>query len=99
MISPRMPVARQVDAESESGETALTAACRHGQMDVAKLLLLRGADVAHVTADGRSALQLAEAHGAGVLRMLRGERHGRPETRARRTSDRTPRREPSPGLA
>ena len=48
-----------VDATNKFGHTALTAACAGGHTDMVRLLLFKGADIHHRTAEGRTGLHYA----------------------------------------
>lgn len=65
-----------VDAAQHQGWTVLMSAGQHGDLELAELLLERGADPTLRAEDGRTAIDLAEAHGhralADRLRSARG---------------------------
>jgi len=52
-----------VDTPDRAGRTALSYAAMYGSTDCIYLLAGRGADVAHVDADGNTPLELAEGSG------------------------------------
>lgn len=52
-----------VDAQDRAGRTALSYAAMYGSTDCIYLLAARGADVAHLDADGATPLELAEGSG------------------------------------
>ena len=58
-----LPLHLEVDAAQAGGYTALHAAAQRGSKALAELLLFRGAEVSLRTDDGRTAADLAEAHG------------------------------------
>jgi ankyrin repeat protein len=59
LLRPRM----KVDARADSGDTALTIACRYGHADVVKFLVVKGADVRAKNQERETALTIAESNG------------------------------------
>jgi uncharacterized protein len=62
-----------VNARQQAGYTPLMGAASAGRLDIAELLLARGADPALISEDGKSAAVIAQEHGhASLAELLAG---------------------------
>ena len=63
LIIPSRIAGAKVNAQTQTGDTALTYACENGHTDVAEILLQHGAELEHESEGGRTPLMKAARAG------------------------------------